>query len=157
MILSNKTAIRIAFTVAMAVMASCNRKTVYSHYLSVDLQGWQKTDSLSFTVQPIPATAVYEPVLGLRVSTLYPFANLSLVANIVTPQTQRSDTLSYTLINKNGNWSGQGVIYNQYTAPLPSLYLFEGDTVRVYVKHNMRVFSLKGVSDICFTLHPYQR
>jgi len=152
MIRSNKAVILIAFTVAIGVLASCNRKAVYSQYQQVDLQGWQKSDSLTFMVHPILVTGVYESTLGFRVSTLYPFINLSLVVNCTTSHLQRSDTLNFTLIDKYGNWNGQGVIYNQYTAPLPALYLMEGDTLQVCVKHNMQSASLKGISDIGFTL-----
>ena len=65
------------FTVAL-VTASCNRKTIYSHYEHTPLDGWEKNDTLVFSVPPVKHDGVYREMIGLRTSSAYPFMGLTL-------------------------------------------------------------------------------
>ncbi len=137
--------------------ASCNRKTVYHHYEHTTVNGWEKNDTLSFTVMPLGSSCVLHEEVGLRINGLYPFMSLCLVIDQETrPGAMfRRDTLNCSLIDSRGNVKGQGVGYYQYSFHLTDLSLGADDTLRVRVRHNMKREILPGIADIGLMLRKY--
>ena len=84
------------------VLTGCSRKVVYSHYEPTPIDGWEKNDTLSFTVVPIRHEGMYLEEVGLRTSGIYPFTGLTLIVEQrATPSgMMRSDTLHARLIDR---------------------------------------------------------
>lgn len=140
-------------TVTLAI-ASCDRKAVYSHYISTPIDGWDSSDELTFAVSPIPADATYEEHVGLRINRAYPFQGLTLIVQQqVFPSGETlADTLEASLIDHEGNMRGQGINYYQYTIPLRKINLHADDSMSVSIRYNMRRETLPGIGDVGFTL-----
>lgn len=134
-------------------MTSCNRQMIYSHYESIDTEGWERHDCKGFHVA-IEDKGTYTETIGLRTTGCYPFTNLTI---IVTQQAQRSgiqrtDTLNTVLTDEEGYKLGQGTNYRQMDIPLPNIELEAGDSLFVSIRHIMESEILPGVSDVGVSL-----
>ena len=54
--------------VCLGILAACNGATVYDTYVHTPIAGWEKNDTLSFEVAPLPETGHYQESLGLRIT-----------------------------------------------------------------------------------------
>ena len=140
--------------VMMLVLAACNHQTVYHHYEHTAVDGWARNDTLSFSVPPVAATGNYEAQLELRTNERYPFVSLDIVATqTILPSAQtRCDTITCQLTDKNGRILGQGITQYQYSFPLGTLQLTEGDSLHIVVRHGMKREVLPGITDVGFQL-----
>jgi len=140
-------------TVAL-LLTGCDRKTVYSHYEPTTTDGWEKCDSLTYTIAPLPEEGRYEETIGLRINCRYPFTGLSLVIDqhIFPSGRHYVDTLHAKLIDSDGTIQGQGISYFQYNFLLRQLSLQADDSLHVCIRHLMKREILPGVSDIGFSL-----
>ena len=77
-----------------------------------------------------------------------------LPTNIIVKQTtlpsgvSRTDTLSCTLADEDGNILGKGVNYYQHVFPLTNISLSEGESVVIAIRHNMIRETLPGIADV---------
>lgn len=129
---------------------SCNLITVYSHYRHVPIAGWEKNDTLSFGISPTKQSGYYTEEIGLRINNSYPFMGLTLIIDqTILPSMQtHSDTLNCSLIGEDGNTKGYGVSHYQYRFPLSTLQLYEGDSLHINIRHDMKREMIPGVADI---------
>ena len=49
----NKHLLTILILAVAAILTGCDRRTVYSHYEHVPLEGWEKIDTIFFEVPPV--------------------------------------------------------------------------------------------------------
>ena len=138
----------------LLLCAACKNKTIYSHYEHVPIFGWEKNDTLFFAITPIKQDGNYQENIGIRINGSYPFMGLTLIAEqtIFPSMESHSDTLNYELIDEDGNMKGKGISHYQYSFPLKTLQLQEGDSVSINIRHDMKREILPGVSDIGITL-----
>ena len=68
----NKHLLTIWILVVAAMLTGCDHQMVFSHYEHVPQEGWEKKDTLFFTVPPMKEAGTYEQVIGIRtdISTL---------------------------------------------------------------------------------------
>ena len=59
-------------TVAL-VTASCNRNVIYHHYEPTAIEGWNRTDTLTFSVATAKERAVVQRDVELRITDGYPY------------------------------------------------------------------------------------
>lgn len=153
---SNRWLCFIGLTVALAV-AGCDRKTVYHHYEHTSLEGWEKEDTLLFSVERMAQEATLQRDIELRTTDSYPFRSLSLVVEqTVWPSGQmQRDTLDCDLRTPDGKVAGQGVTLFQHRFPLSAVSLNEGDSLCLRVYHDMKRELLPGIADIGIRLTAY--
>ena len=143
-------------TVALGV-SSCDRKIVYHHYEHTPLDGWEKEDTLTFTVRPMSQRTVMRGDVELRIDDSYPFRSLSLIVEqTVWPACHvRRDTVDCRFTTPDGNMLGQGITLYQYRFPLSDMTLEEDDSLCLRVYHNMRRETLTGIANIGIRLTAY--
>ncbi len=129
-------------------MASCRGRVVYDAYAHTPTTGWEKNDSLVFSVPPVATAGTYRMSIGLRINDLYPFTALSLELRQTAGSHTYTDTLHCALADDGGKLVGRGVGYLQYMFRLRELELDEGDTVHVRLRHIMKREILPGVADV---------
>ena len=61
------------------MVTSCKESTVYYKYAHTPIAGWEKNDTLSFTIPPLTSTGLYQENLGLRITGAYPFMGITLI------------------------------------------------------------------------------
>ena len=71
----------ILMTVAFAtvVVSACDENTVYDSYAHTPINGWEKNDTLNYSVPPLRDSGSFEEIIGLRINRYYPFTSVSLV------------------------------------------------------------------------------
>lgn len=143
----------VACLVSLALLgatAACDRKTVYDHYEHTPVAGWEKNDTLTFGPIKIDQTGDYRECVGLRINGTFPFQSLCLVVEQrIYPQgTIYVDTMNCRVVNRDGSERGEGVSYYQFDFDGPERVLNAGDSIYVYVRHNMKREILPGVSDV---------
>ncbi len=139
---------------ALLAVAGCTGDTVFSHYRSVDEGGWLRADTLVFPVQPIAATGSYDCLVGLRTTSRYPYADLTVVVvcQNVTSGQQRTDTVCVSLADDKGRILGTGVALVDHHALLATYSLAAGDSLRLILRHDMKLDPLPGIADAGLTL-----
>ena len=70
-----------AMVLTMAVVTSCDQRTVYHHFESTSQTGWEKIDTLLFVVPPLAEPGRYSQQIDVRINEFYPFTSLSLVVS----------------------------------------------------------------------------
>ncbi|MBR4238230.1 MAG: gliding motility lipoprotein GldH [Prevotella sp.] len=149
---------------ASLLLGACIGNKVYDHYEHVPLTGWEKNDTLIFS---IPKSAItggnYIIDLGLRINPIYPFTGLTLVVEqTVFRQTdnashilfrQQTDTLACKLIDERGNAQGAGVSHFQYQFNVSEMPLQPTDSLHIRIRHDMKREILPGIAEIGIQLH----
>ena len=85
------------------VCAGCMDGTVYHHYEHIPVAGWEKTDTIMFSVPPIDEDGLYNIRLGLRTTGQYPFMSITLIAEMQTiavADTMSQEPVADSLSNK---------------------------------------------------------
>ena len=128
----------------------CKSRTVYHHYEHTATTGWEKDDTLFFHVPRQQQGVVLHEAVELRTNSRYPFLGISLIVKQTTLPggVSRTDTLSCTLADEDGNIKGKGVNYYQHVFPLADISLSEGDSVVIAIRHNMIRETLPGIADV---------
>ena len=146
----NKLFLTILILAVVVVLTGCDRQTVYSHYEHVPLEGWEKVDTLFFEVPPVKEAGTYQQEIGIRTDISFPFQSISLnVAQDVFPQGVHTQTTkNCVLYDETGKERGSGISRFQYEVYLKDIQLNQGDSLRIYVTHNMRREIMSGVTDI---------
>lgn len=141
-------------------MVACVGGKVFDEYEQIPVEGWDKNDTLTFSVPAVAADGVYDIGLGLRTTGDYPFMSLTLLfeANIIAKKSDNfsfgnsperlSRTLSCPLVSSRGRAQGQGVSLYQYNFHVATISLHEGDSLQVNIRHNMKREMLPGLSDL---------
>ena len=134
----------------LLLLAACDTRVVYNHYEHTSSAGWEKNDVLAFSTKPMTQDGNYIEEVGLRITTSYPFTQLTLVIEqtILPAHTLFRDTLNCDLINEKGIPEGPGISHFQYRFPLKALPLAKGDQLKVVVRHDMKREILPGISDV---------
>lgn len=141
--------ILIGLTVATA-LSSCDRKTVFDQYDHTPIAGWEKNDTLKFGPVKISTTGAYAENVGLRINGAYPFRGLCLIVeHAILPQgTITVDTLNCDLVDRKGIVNGRGVSFYQYSFPMKDRMFNHGDSIYIYIRHNMKREIMPGISDV---------
>lgn len=135
--------------VALA-FGSCNRSTIYNQYRHTSLLGWDKNDTLVFSLKPMAEDMEVKNILGLRVNDSYPFKAICLIVDqtVMPDNITFSDTVNYALFDNDGNSKGRGVSYYQYSCHFRNSRLMKGDSLTIKIRHNMKREIVPGISDI---------
>lgn len=146
-------------------VAACSGLPAYSHYEHIDGDGWRRDDSLTFTTC-VRDSANYHLMLGLRATNAYPYTQISVNVNILSPNAshllptcprgavrrtegrERTSHLTIDITNPDGDMQGRGSNIRQYDVSLGDIVLGSNDTLTVSVRHAMSRFSLPGITDI---------
>ncbi len=131
-------------------LSACQQKTVYNRYLHTSVSGWERNDTLFFTVPPVNEGGNYAEDIGVRVNGDYPFLALTLIIEQsgMSDQTVQRDTLNCDLIDKQGRHKGKGISQYQNNFHLKTISLNKGDSLRIAIRHDMKREMIPGVTDV---------
>lgn len=129
---------------------ACETETVYHHFEPTQIAGWERNDTLKFSVPAMAVDADYREKLILRVNNDYPFMGLTLIVEqtVFPGKRHLSDTLNCRIVDKSGNIRGRGIGFYEYDYSLTQLALHAGDSLQISVRHNMKREILPGIADV---------
>lgn len=136
------------------LLLSCQDGEVVCHqFQEVDTEGWRPTDTLTFTLPPLPTdsgTCLVDVFAQTRVVRDYPYRNLTLLVQLEADSIcERSDTLRCQLFSEGDDkGTGQGLTRITSSHPLASYPLRSGCTYTFRVTHLMNSPLLTGVTHV---------
>jgi len=145
----------------LLTLSSCIKGKVCQEYRHIDDNEWTRSDTVVFSVGKVKTDALCQMETGIRLTTDYPYSNLSVTATtILIPDTagvadslKRNtqtfrDTILITPYNEEGDVNGSGIRNYQLTTPFRKIQLHQGDSLHITLRHNMRLNILPGVNDV---------
>ncbi len=135
---------------ATLLLTACKQKTVYNRYLHTSVTGWERNDTLFYTIPSMKEGGNYLEEVGIRINGDYPFLALTLIIEQtkVNEQVMQRDTLQCDLIDKQGRYKGKGISHYQNTFLLKTISLNKNDSLRIAIRHDMKREMLPGITDI---------
>ncbi len=145
----------------LCVLASCQPQTMYHSFHTLPEDGWNKSDTLIFT---IPTQAIqadeYELQIEMRYTSKLPYRSLWIVVyqNSQDSTHFTSDTLQCVLVNESGNLKGNGMSnYYQQSFPIKRVKLNKSYTPIFKIAHYMKKGRIEGINDIGIRLYDEKR
>ena len=121
-------------------VSGCQNKTYYHSYQSASIAGWQKNDTLIFSLPNAINPSDYEFEIGIRHKDTYKYRDLWLTIN--------DDTLHLYLADSIGNWKGKGIgNTRQLTSPWKNK-VYQDSIAEFRMIHIMKDSILHDIQDI---------
>ena len=119
------------------ILAACQNNIIYHSYTPVPLDGWNKSDTLVYTLPNSIPAGNYEAEIGIRYQESYPYRDIWLEVSHNTKDTLTyvTDTLQLFLVDEAGN---------KTSIPIRT----EGSARTFRIVHIMTDNPLTGISDI---------
>jgi gliding motility-associated lipoprotein GldH len=143
-------------------MFSCNDKTDFNQYKSIDTEGWKANEKVSFQFDVKDTVLPKNLFINIRNNSEYGFSNLYVIAELIFPdETIVIDTLQYEMADETGNFLGVGfteikdnkLFYKEKKAfPVSGKYTFN---VHQAMRKNGAIDPiefLKGIQDVGFSI-----
>lgn len=133
---------------------SCQRSESYMHYEVIDASRWDEADRLKFDVPPVTHSGTYAMHLHVRAThtPAFPFKVLYVEMRQQWGAWQRTDTVACPLTDDFER--ATGIAVRQYEFPATRLYVHQGDSAHITLRHIMRQEEVPGISDIGLSLTP---
>lgn len=145
---------------SVIALTSCQKHDGINVFEPVDVDGWAKTDSVTFNIPNTEKSKEYEFSVQCRITRNYAFKDLWLEVmqeyGDSAHHTTIIDTLCMTLADDNGNFNGNGRSLLEYQEKLRKIILREDDQATIRISHIMNEDPLKGIHDIGILLTPLQ-
>lgn len=155
----------ILFLLLVLVVISCDKKSVFDEYKSVD-NSWHKDSIVRFKLPQLDKNKKYDLFVNIRNNNDYPYNNIFLIVSMEQPNKKvLVDTLEYQMANPDGTLMGEGfsdvklskLIYKENVS-----FNLKGDYT-IKIQHANRqtgkivgLQNLKGVSDVGFRIESKQ-
>lgn len=155
-----KTIYTIAVAIASALLlAGCGGKQP-EHLASYKIEdsAWRIADTARWHWDVADTMQSYDLSIEIRHSTNYPYANLYLFVEVVSPDgATLSDTLDYPLCAPSGEWYGEGFSNNRTVAlPYRSSCRFARAGHYVFnVRQGMRRDPLEGIHEVSLVAYKH--
>ncbi|MBF1442604.1 MAG: gliding motility lipoprotein GldH [Prevotella pallens] len=144
------------FVIIVLALVACNDSRVYDKYQSLSIDGWGRTDTVTFNV-PRQEEGIYNMDLGMRVFQNYPYKSITLIVERTVIRTQHKkqtsqsyqDTVVCNVIDNEGRLVGKrGITTSAIEQRIGIFPLQRNDSLKVSVYHIMSKELLPGISDI---------
>lgn len=125
----------------LLLTVSCQDNTIYHSFQPVNATGWNKSDTLCFSLPDSIYSPHYQYEVGIRHKDSYPYRDIWLTIN--------QDTIHLYLADSIGNWKGNGIgEMRQVTYPI-QLNTLQGDSISSFrITHIMQDNPIHGIHDI---------
>lgn len=125
----------------LLLTASCQENTIYHSFQPVKVTGWNKSDTLIYSLPQTLAQPPYLYEIGIRHKDSYPYRDIWLSINRDTVHLYLADSLGY--------WIGNGIgEIRQLVLPV-SIHPSPKDSIKeLRITHLMQDNPLKGIHDI---------
>lgn len=148
---SNFGLIGIILLFVASALAACDKQTVYHSFQAIPSEGWQRKDTLFFTVEVPDSSTDYKLSVEVRNRNDYPYQNinLSISYNEAATHPLRVDTLQLMLVNEDGRWKGTGWggLY-QLEFPAGDVRIGKSGIYHFKIAHTFPDEVLYGINDI---------
>jgi|GEM_PF-2913681 len=141
--------------IALALVTSCggrkplSPKPSYHQFQTVDTKGWQRADTLLFTIPAADSAATLQLQVQVRALHAYPFQNLVLQTSVNHEQTRQT---TFTIHPKAGAETPEQTTlsptYIDATADIATVTTTPNQSTEVRIAHHMEANPLPGIANI---------
>jgi gliding motility-associated lipoprotein GldH len=135
----------------LMLTAGCNKDVLYTDSINIPSEVWSLDNIPEFSTDVSDTASVCNIYLTIRTGTSYPYRNIWLFVNTVSPAGKSiTDTLQYMLADEKGKWFGKGFgDIHELDLPFRNGVIFrEKGTYTFRIRHGMRDENLNGVYDL---------
>ena len=132
-------------------IVACNTNEVYFKYKAIDVKGWSKDSLYTFDIPITDTLATYNVYVNVRNIGDYPYQNLWLFLNKMSPDSvQVNDSIECYLADNRGKWLGKGVgsIFEMPVLYQQKVHFKNAGVYQYKIVHGMRDTILLGINDI---------
>jgi gliding motility-associated lipoprotein GldH len=133
------------------IFVSCDSNRVFEEHIAIEKGNWNVKNRLQFDVTISDLLSRYNVYLNVRNGSEYPFSNLFLFMNTVSPDGHIArDTIELTLADYDGRWLGSGMGSVKFSRFLlqKNVRFNQAGSYRFMMEQAMRVNELNGINDI---------
>lgn len=134
-----------------STLSACDKQTIYHTFQSLPTGGWQRKDTLFFSVDILDSLTSCKLSVEVRNRNNYSYQNLDLSISYGNPDAQSlpSDTLQLILADKEGIWKGDGWggLY-QTSFPVGSVWIGKAGTYLFKIAYTLPDETLQGINDV---------
>lgn len=125
----------------LLLTVSCQKNTIYHSFQPVNAAGWNKSDTLFYSLPEAITSPSYQYEIGIRHKDSYKYRDIWLTIN--------QDTIHLYLADSIGNWEGHGIgEMRQLTFPV-QINPSPQDSIKEFrITHIMQDNPLYGIHDI---------
>lgn len=134
----------------LCMLAGCNMNKVYDSFEHTPIAGWEKNDSVAFSIPALKNGGTYELGLQMRTDNTFPFQSVVLIVEqTLSPgEIVLADTIDCRLANERGEILGDGLNLYQYSFKVNERRYNTGDSLHITVRHNMKRDMLPGIAEV---------
>ena len=131
-------------------LVSCQENTLVHEYKHINVDGWDRADTITFQIPSVAESGTYEVSVGLRLRNKFPYEAIYVTTELYLedPSIKKKNTTCVNITDKDGNLLGYGVAYYQYEQPCMKIQLQKGQHGKIMVYHTMHKEILPHVTDI---------
>jgi len=133
------------------MLSACDTNTVFEENLEIKNAEWNRSEKAYFEFEIEDSTAVYEIYLNFRHGGDYPYQNIYLFTETVSPSGKLAkDTAQMLLANNKGKWFGKGIgdIFDYQFRYKQGELFPENGIYHFEIEQAMRDVILENVTDI---------
>ena len=137
--------------IALTLLISCrSQRTLLHEFAAIDGEEWNIIDSLHFEIDSVTTSGNCETTLEFRTNANYPYRNISILMtqSLRNKNKDITKTLAYDIVDESGKNNGEGITYLTHRIPFCTMEIQEGDTVDIFIRHNMQDNILPGIADV---------
>ena len=137
--------------IALTLLISCrSHRTLLHEFAAIDGEEWNIIDSLHFEIDSVTTSGNCETTLEFRTNANYPYRNISILMtqSLRNKNKDITKTLAYDIVDESGKNNGEGITYLTHRIPFCTMEIQEGDTVDIFIRHNMQDNILPGIADV---------
>lgn len=135
---------------ATLLAVSCIGHTVQHQYRHIGPAGWDRNDTLTFTLPPARVNGAYSITTELRASTAFPYTKVCMIREVMLtkPLAIYRDTVCIETDVKGFASEGSGVTIKSYAHNDSSLVLKEGQEGTIRLFHIMSKETIPHILDL---------
>ena len=142
----------IGILVGVLLLVSCNSKSIYNQYETIENNQWSSTDAIKFIINNQDTISKKNVFINIRNTKDYAFSSLFLIAKIEFPSGfQIVDTLEYEMADAKGKWLGTGFtdIKENKLFYKENIVFFEKGEYTIEVQHATRsIHDIEGINPL---------
>jgi gliding motility-associated lipoprotein GldH len=145
--------------VAGYLFAACTTPATFEKIVKLDNDQWPKDSAVNISVPITDTVGVYAIILDLRNNNDYPFRNIHLFVDVVSPSgVAACDTVEYELSDLQGKWFGKRGSYwiDHRLAYRPMVMFPDTGHYAFGIRHGMRADTLHGIGAVGLRLEPVE-
>ena len=134
----------------LTLMPSCTDGMAGFDSRQVDIDGWQRADTLTFHLTDLQKGSSYCAELDIRITDAYPLMTLALAVKQTLHANRKTvvDTVFLQVYDDVGRMLGKGLTRKAYSLPLTTLTPTVDDSLTITLHHIMMQDTLPGITDI---------